>query len=82
MILIISSCFYTLFLFDTLGMSEGFAKAYWVLIFMPLVPLFDYIVYRLLVRMIRAKKVKYGSKGGDNSEHKVDSEIVMIDNPI
>jgi len=32
-------CFYTLFLFDILGDSVGFYKAYWVLIVMPGFPL-------------------------------------------
>jgi hypothetical protein len=32
-------CFYTLFLFDILGDSVGFNKAYWVLIVMPCIPL-------------------------------------------
>jgi hypothetical protein len=32
-------CFYTLFLYDILGDSVGFDKAYWVLIVMPCFPL-------------------------------------------
>ena len=32
-------CFYTLFLFDILGDSVGFYRAYWVLIVMPCIPL-------------------------------------------
>ncbi len=44
----VSCCFYTLFLFDTLGDAVGFEKAYWVLIVMPLMPLILYIVYSCL----------------------------------
>ena len=35
--------FYTLFLFDTLGDSVGFENALWVLVVMPLMPLFMYL---------------------------------------
>ena len=84
MILGISSCFYTLFLFDTLGMSEGVTNAYWVLILMPLVPLFDYIVYRLWVGTIKAGRGNNGTEGdGDNGDdHNGDLEIVTRTNPI
>jgi hypothetical protein len=40
----ISSLFYTLFLFDTLGDSVGFSGAYWVLIIVPLTPLWMYSI--------------------------------------
>jgi hypothetical protein len=39
MVLTVSCLFYTLFLFDTLGDAVGFDGAYWVLIFMPLLPM-------------------------------------------
>ena len=45
MLISVSACFYTLFLFDTLGDSVGFQGAYWVLIVMPLMPLCMYSVY-------------------------------------
>jgi hypothetical protein len=45
MLITCSSWFYTLFMFDTLGSASGFAGAYWVLIVMPLMPLFLYIIY-------------------------------------
>jgi Leucine-rich repeat (LRR) protein len=41
--LFVSCSFYTLFLFDILGDSMGFYKAYWILIVMPCVPLYLYI---------------------------------------
>ena len=40
-------CFYTLFLFDTLGDSVGFYGAYWVLIVIPCLPLCFLVVKRL-----------------------------------
>jgi Leucine-rich repeat (LRR) protein len=38
-VLAVSCCFYTLFLFDTLGDEVGFAGAFWVLIVVPLLPI-------------------------------------------
>jgi hypothetical protein len=43
MLIAFSACFYTLFLFDTLGDAVGYQQAYWVLIVMPLVPAGLYI---------------------------------------
>jgi hypothetical protein len=40
-------CFYTLFLFDILGDSVGFYKAYWVLIVMPCLPLMTHVINEL-----------------------------------
>jgi Leucine-rich repeat (LRR) protein/membrane protein implicated in regulation of membrane protease activity len=42
MLVAFACCFYTLFLFDTLGDAVGFGGAYWVLIVMPLLPVFLY----------------------------------------
>lgn len=44
-IVIFSCCFYTLFLFDTLGDTEGFGGSIWVLIVFPLFPLMLYPVF-------------------------------------
>ena len=65
-------------------MSEGVTNAYWVLILMPLVPLFDYIVYRLWVGTIKAGRGNNGTEGdGDNGDdHNGDLEIVTRTNPI
>ena len=52
MLVTISCWFYTLFLFDTLGDSVGFNKAYWVLIVMPLMPLVMYIMYRVACKYL------------------------------
>jgi hypothetical protein len=46
MLISFSACFYTLFLFDTLGDAVGFDGAYWVLIVTPLLPLFFYAADR------------------------------------
>jgi len=46
MVLVFSACFYTLFLFDTLGEKQGFDGAYWVLIVVPLLPVCALLVYR------------------------------------
>ena len=59
MIIIISCLFYTLFLFDTLGDSVGVYGAYWVLVVMPLVPLVDYLVYKVIVKW-------WGSRDNNN----------------
>ena len=42
--LFVSCSFYTLFLFDILGDSMGFDKAYWILIVMPCVPFYLYVI--------------------------------------
>jgi len=46
-----SCCFYTLFLFDTLGGAVGFDGAYWILVVMPLMPLMLYTVFQLVGRL-------------------------------
>ena len=45
MLISVSACFYTLFLFDTLGDAVGFQGAYWVLIVMPMMPLCLYFTH-------------------------------------
>jgi len=42
-------CFYALFLFDTLGDSVGYYDAYWVLIVVPLLPVFTFLVYKIVL---------------------------------
>jgi hypothetical protein len=44
-VLAVSCCFYTLFLFDTLGDEVGFAGAFWVLIVVPLLPAVPLLTY-------------------------------------
>ena len=45
MIFTTSCWFYTPFLFDIIGDDVGFGRAYWVLIFMPSLPICLYIIY-------------------------------------
>jgi hypothetical protein len=48
-ILVVSALFYTLFLFDTLGDAEGLQGAYWVLIVVPLLPSFGFVLESLFL---------------------------------
>lgn len=48
-LLSLACCFYSAFLFDTLGDQVGFDRSYWVLVAMPLLPLCMYGAGRLLV---------------------------------
>jgi hypothetical protein len=52
MLITISCCFYTLFLFDTLGDAVGFRGAYWVLIVMPLMPGIIYACFTVLRKIL------------------------------
>jgi len=55
--LLYTSCgFYTLFLFDILGDSVGFYKAYWVLIVMPCIPLSIHSSYMLIEWIIAYRR--------------------------
>jgi hypothetical protein len=45
-LLYVSCGFYTLFLYDILGDSVGFYKAYWVLIVMPCIPLYIQVLIK------------------------------------
>ena len=56
-----SSVFYTLFLFDTLGDAEGLSNAYWVLIVVPLVPVYVYLLQWLCEYLWKAFTVENGS---------------------
>lgn len=56
-----SSVFYTLFLFDTLGDAEGFGNAYWVLIVVPLVPVYIYLWQGMYLYLCSTLTVEDGS---------------------
>lgn len=72
MLIMFSSAFYTLFLFDTLGDALGFDDAFWVLIVTPLIPAMLYLAYRaMLVYTTRVGGV-YESQSRD-----VSMEIIM-----
>ena len=81
-ILGISSCFYTIFLFDTLGTTKGVSGAYWVLIVTPLVPLFDFIMYRLFDRGIWVGRGEDEREGGVTTDGNTEVELATIGNPI
>ena len=55
MLITVSCLFYTLFLFDTLGDAVGFDGAYWVLIVVPLMPLFLYLCFKLYSTRVTAQ---------------------------
>ena len=57
MILSVSFCFYTLFLFDAIGDQYGFYQSYWVLIVTPLIPLLLYILLIIINKFINMKKL-------------------------
>ena len=46
MVLGVCCCFYSLFLFDTLGDAVGFYQSYWVIIVMCVLPVCLYGIYR------------------------------------
>jgi hypothetical protein len=50
MLVTLSCCFYTLFLFDTLGDSVGFGASYWVIIVVPLLAPVLYLLYTFYAR--------------------------------
>ena len=52
LIVTFSCWFYTLFLFDTLGDAMGFRKSFWILIVVPLMPAFLYVLYCMMVRFV------------------------------
>jgi len=77
-LLCISSCFYALFLFDTLGAKVGFDDSFWVLIVVPLLPVLMYVTYNLyhgtlLHRVIKVSfdhnvnSIEMGSTGASES---------------
>jgi len=73
-LLYVSYSFYTLFLYDILGDSVGFDKAYWVLIVMPCIPLCIHASYLLMEWMIASRR------RDSQSSHIIDTQIQM--NPL
>ena len=84
MLISVSACFYTLFLFDTLGDAVGFQGAYWVLIVMPLMPLCMYSVYTWYNRRSNSSMTSNDAKaageglGGGVAEAVTDVEMVVV----
>jgi hypothetical protein len=64
MLLTLSSLFYTLFLFDTLGDAVGFRGALWVLIVVPLIPVVAFAGYNVFLQRTNAVP---GSGGAQTS---------------
>ena len=58
MLVMLGSCFYTLFIFDTLGDKVKFSGAYWVLIVMPVFPITLMLVFMFYAgpKLLRAKR--------------------------
>ena len=95
MILSISFCFYTLFLFDAIGDQYGFYQSYWVLIVTPLIPLLLYILLIIINKFINMKKLLKDVNERDNNntttshdnddvvdkkDHKYDNDSKIIKN--
>ena len=77
MLISVSACFYTLFLFDVLGDSVGLHNSYWVLIVVPLLPLWMYSMYNLYVA-VRPAKNESQPKSGEQSED-IESEMRSVE---
>ena len=82
-------CFYTLFLFDILGDSVGFYKAYWVLIVMPFLPLMIHVINVLsrIKSKITSDKQRELYVNDDFNNHttatiQLTSTISMVSSPI
>ena len=90
--LFVSSNFYTLFLFDILGDSMGFDKAYWILIVMPCIPLCFYIIHWLFCKYFIKDTVEYQQhqEQDKQQQHKAESrnnlqcsvELSLTSNPM
>ena len=81
MTITISCCFYSLFLFDTLGDSVGVSGSYWVLIVMPIVPLVIYVGYRIVVaKCLNNKRLSVDNNNNNGRESIL--EVITIGNTI
>jgi len=75
LLVVFSSCFYTLFMFDTLGDALGFDGAYWVLVVVPLVPVYIYLLERAYVIVERRSSSSDLAKEPGNSD--VELQVVL-----
>jgi hypothetical protein len=84
-------CFHSIFLFDILGDSVGFYKAYWVLIFMPCLPLIMHVHYQLskYIAIITSDKQSevYVNEDENNNNNatatiQLTSTLSMVSNPL
>jgi len=88
-LLYVSCGFYTLFLYDILGDSVGFYKAYWVLIVMPCLPLITNFIYQLRKYIAKTASDKQSevSVNDDFNSHttatiQLTSTLSMVSNPL
>lgn len=79
MVLVFSWCFYTLFLFDTLGDATGFQEAYWILIVMPVMPLCALVLYWLYSQAVARALARSAAQNEDASvkSKSIDSELEL-----
>ena len=86
LVAMITSCFYSVFLFDILGDAVGFANSYWVLIYMCLIPLFYLASYKTIMFVYKAWNNKIDDDDDDdknNNNNTQDSSIVAhTENPM
>jgi hypothetical protein len=75
----LSGCFYALFLFDTLGDAVGFARAYWVLLVLPLSALLLCATYLLYMQRWQGPVHGSGSLSGCGLAHGVSSSHASSD---
>lgn len=74
LLLLFSSVFFTLFVFDTLGDAVGFRKSFWVLVLLPALP----FLLALSVRTVRYYKPELLEISG-KAEKPVDGDVEMND---
>ncbi len=83
MIAIITCCFYTLFLFDTLGDAEGFHQAIWVLVVMPLMPMLLWGLWKSVEWVKTGGMEAVGNKKNNNRDIEMEmTDSNVISNPI
>lgn len=81
-VILTTACgFYTFFLFDILGDSVGFYRAYWVLIVVPCIPLYVYACKTLSIWYFKTshhKEDAAGDNGGGDGDGDVSDEDVEL----
>ena len=75
-------CFYTLFLFDTLGDDVGFYGAYWVLIIMPCLPMCFLVVNRLHRWLMKEEVCQKNSNFSQDGIQLSAPVVVVVQNPL
>jgi hypothetical protein len=77
MLTTISCCFYTIFLFDTLGDAVGFHHAYWLLIVVPLQAVLFYALYRVYCALPTSvlERLPWATRTGTEDSRETDLEM-------